>query len=103
MNHISVTGSTHQETPDSVHADGTERFERRFQGMKSFDKTSGSISNNAGLVDDKDLISVKRGKMSHAPQTECTDVMSPFVHQVKQTQRAMLMMITTKVKNPLMK
>ncbi|XP_067240703.1 1-phosphatidylinositol 4,5-bisphosphate phosphodiesterase beta-1 [Chanodichthys erythropterus] len=46
-------GSTHQETPDSAHADGTERGERRFQGMKSFDKTSGSISNNAGLVDDK--------------------------------------------------
>ncbi|ROL50501.1 1-phosphatidylinositol 4,5-bisphosphate phosphodiesterase beta-1 [Anabarilius grahami] len=44
-------GSTHQETPDSVHADGTERGERRFQGMKSFDKTSGSISNNAGEAD----------------------------------------------------
>ncbi|XP_067274524.1 1-phosphatidylinositol 4,5-bisphosphate phosphodiesterase beta-1 isoform X2 [Pseudorasbora parva] len=46
-------GSTHQDTPDSVHADGTERGERRLQGMKSIDKTSGSISNNAGLADDK--------------------------------------------------
>lgn len=71
INHISVTGSTHQEMPDSVRADGTERGERRFLAMKSFDKTSGSISNNTGLTGDKGLLlNVKRGKMSHAPQTE---------------------------------
>ncbi|XP_073672742.1 LOW QUALITY PROTEIN: 1-phosphatidylinositol 4,5-bisphosphate phosphodiesterase beta-1 [Garra rufa] len=46
-------GSTHQETPDSVHVDGNEKGERRLQGMKSIDKTSGSLSNNVCLADDK--------------------------------------------------
>lgn len=44
-------GSTHQETPDSAHAD--ERGERRLQGMRSIDKTSGSLCNNACVADDK--------------------------------------------------
>lgn len=46
-------GSTHQETPDSAHADGNERGERRLQGMRSIDKTSGSLCNNACVADDK--------------------------------------------------
>ncbi len=57
----SVTGSTHQETPDSAHAD--ERGERRLQGMRSIDKTSGSLCNNACVADDKGLwLNVKRVK-----------------------------------------
>ncbi|XP_043074621.1 1-phosphatidylinositol 4,5-bisphosphate phosphodiesterase beta-1-like isoform X2 [Puntigrus tetrazona] len=45
-------GSTHQETLDT--ADGNERGERRLQGMKSIDKTTGSLLNNSCLADDKD-------------------------------------------------
>ncbi len=57
----SVTGSTHQET-----ADGNERGERRLQGMRSIDKTTG---NNACVADDKGLcLNVKR-VMSRAPQS----------------------------------
>ncbi|RXN34957.1 1-phosphatidylinositol 4,5-bisphosphate phosphodiesterase beta-1 isoform X1 [Labeo rohita] len=46
-------GSTHQEMPDSLHADGNEKGERRLQGMKSIDKTTGSLSNTVCLADDK--------------------------------------------------
>uniref|UniRef100_A0A8C1QXI4 1-phosphatidylinositol 4,5-bisphosphate phosphodiesterase n=1 Tax=Cyprinus carpio TaxID=7962 RepID=A0A8C1QXI4_CYPCA len=46
-------GSTHQETPDSAHAGGNARGERRLQGMNSIDKTSGSLLNNTSLADDK--------------------------------------------------
>ncbi|XP_016372838.1 1-phosphatidylinositol 4,5-bisphosphate phosphodiesterase beta-1-like, partial [Sinocyclocheilus rhinocerous] len=45
--------STHQEIHISIHADGNEAGERRLQGMKSIDKTTGSLSHNASLADDK--------------------------------------------------